>query len=60
MNFEGFCIQCLCASCEGVGKCEILYPSTEDYCKFYCQGGEFSMISCIDYKAKDLSSSLEE
>ncbi|WP_088187788.1 hypothetical protein [Desulfosporosinus sp. FKA] len=55
MNFEGFCLQCLCASCADRGTCEILHPSTEDFCMYYCQGGEFSVISCDHYKEKAAS-----
>lgn len=56
MNYGGFCIHCKCASCEKLASCEVLYPSTEDYCQYYCQGAEFSMLSCGEYQEKGLSS----
>lgn len=54
MNFGGFCGQCKCSSCEEAAKCEILYPSTEDYCLYDCQGREILIPSCNHFKKSNL------
>lgn len=54
MNFGGFCVHCKCAVCEKVAKCEIYYPSTEDYCMYDCQGSEISIASCHDFRLNSL------